>query len=63
MSILVIDHYDSFVYNLVQLVEGFGYETEVVRSDAETTDALLERRPERVDDGFALAAQRGLIEL
>jgi anthranilate synthase component 2 len=46
--ILVIDHYDSFVYNLVQLVEGLGYETEVVRSDAETTDALLGRRPEAV---------------
>ena len=31
--ILVIDHYDSFVYNLVQLVESLGYETLVVRSD------------------------------
>ena len=28
--ILVIDHYDSFVYNLVQLVESLGYETLVV---------------------------------
>jgi len=46
--ILVIDHYDSFVYNLVQLVEGLGHETEVVRSDAETTEALLDRRPQAV---------------
>jgi anthranilate synthase component II len=46
--ILVIDHYDSFVYNLVQLVEGLGYATEVVRSDAEATDSLLARRPEAV---------------
>src|SRR5205807_2956553 len=46
--ILVIDHYDSFVYNLVQLVEGLGYETEVVRSDAETAPALLARRPDAV---------------
>ncbi len=46
--ILVLDHYDSFVYNLVQLVEGLGFETEVVRSDAETVDALLARNPEAV---------------
>src|SRR5205085_608527 len=46
--ILVVDHYDSFVYNLVQLVEGLGYDTEVVRSDAERTDALLARRPDAV---------------
>ena len=48
MTILVVDHYDSFVYNLVQLVEGFGRETNVVRSDQETTDALLAQRPEAV---------------
>jgi anthranilate synthase component 2 len=46
--ILVIDHYDSFVYNLVQIVEGLGYETEVVRSDAETTESLLSREPDGV---------------
>jgi len=46
--ILVVDHYDSFVYNLVQLVEGLGHRTEVVRSDEEPTDALLARRPDAV---------------
>jgi anthranilate synthase component 2 len=46
--ILVVDHYDSFVYNLVQLVESLGYRTEVVRSDAETADALLAREPDGV---------------
>ena len=46
--ILVIDHYDSFVYNLVQLIEGLGHPTEVVRSDAEPTDALLARKPQAV---------------
>ena len=46
--ILVVDHYDSFVYNLVQLVESLGAETEVVRSDAETPEALLARDPEAV---------------
>lgn len=46
--ILVLDHYDSFVYNLVQLVESLGYTTEVVRSDAEPAEALLAREPDAV---------------
>jgi anthranilate synthase component 2 len=46
--ILVIDHYDSFVYNLVQLIESLGHTTEVVRSDAETTGALLARGADAV---------------
>ncbi|MFN2589284.1 MAG: aminodeoxychorismate/anthranilate synthase component II [Actinomycetota bacterium] len=46
--ILVVDHYDSFVYNLIQLVEAFGFETEVVRSDAEGAAALVGRRPDAV---------------
>ena len=46
--ILVVDHYDSFVYNLVQLVESLGRKTEVVRSDAEPAEALVERRHEAV---------------
>ncbi len=43
--ILVVDHYDSFTYNLVQLVESLGHETEVVRSDAEPAEALAARDP------------------
>jgi anthranilate synthase component 2 len=46
--ILVVDHYDSFVYNLVQLVEGLGRRTEVVRSDAAPAEALAARGPEAV---------------
>jgi anthranilate synthase/aminodeoxychorismate synthase-like glutamine amidotransferase len=45
MTVLVVDHYDSFVYNLVQLVESFGVPTEVVRSDAEPPEALVGREP------------------
>ncbi|HSL68446.1 MAG TPA: aminodeoxychorismate/anthranilate synthase component II [Actinomycetota bacterium] len=41
--ILMVDHYDSFTYNLVQLVEGLGFATEVVKSDAEPAQALAER--------------------
>ena len=32
--ILVIDNYDSFVYNLVHYIEDLGASTEVVRNDA-----------------------------
>ncbi|HXY73374.1 MAG TPA: aminodeoxychorismate/anthranilate synthase component II [Actinomycetota bacterium] len=46
--ILVLDHYDSFVYNLVQLVEGFGYETRVVRSDEAGANELAASRPAAV---------------
>jgi anthranilate synthase/aminodeoxychorismate synthase-like glutamine amidotransferase len=46
--ILVVDHYDSFVYNLVQLIESLGHETEVVRSDAEPAEALVARGPSAV---------------
>ena len=46
--ILVVDHYDSFTYNLVQLVESLGHETEVVKSDAESADALAARGPDAV---------------
>jgi anthranilate synthase component 2 len=41
--ILVVDHYDSFTYNLVQLIESLGEKTEVVKSDAEPAEALVER--------------------
>jgi anthranilate synthase/aminodeoxychorismate synthase-like glutamine amidotransferase len=46
--ILVVDHYDSFTYNLVQLVESLGHETEVVKSDVEAPEALIARKPSAV---------------
>ena len=46
--ILVVDHYDSFTYNLVQLIESLGHETEVVKSDAASADALAARTPDAV---------------
>jgi anthranilate synthase/aminodeoxychorismate synthase-like glutamine amidotransferase len=48
MSVLVIDNYDSFTYNLVQYLGELGAELEVVRNDAESVDALVERAPGRV---------------
>jgi len=43
--ILVIDNYDSFTYNLVQLLAIAGADPVVVRNDAATVDELLEMRP------------------
>ena len=46
--ILVVDHYDSFTYNLVQLIETLGATTEVVKSDTEPAEALVAREPAAV---------------
>src|SRR5262245_14699117 len=46
--ILVIDNYDSFVYNLVHYVEDFGVPTEVVRNDALTAADVLKRKPQAI---------------
>ncbi len=43
--ILVIDNYDSFTYNLVQLIRCRHLGVEVVRHDAATPAELLSRRP------------------
>ncbi|RMH22242.1 MAG: aminodeoxychorismate/anthranilate synthase component II [Acidobacteria bacterium] len=43
--ILLIDNYDSFTYNLVQLLCEAGAEVEVVRNDVESPRQLLARRP------------------
>jgi anthranilate synthase component 2 len=46
--ILVIDNYDSFVYNLVHYVEDFGVRAEVVRNDALTVADVLKNKPRAV---------------
>jgi len=43
--ILVIDNYDSFTYNLVQLLAALGGEVEVCRNDAVTADEALALEP------------------
>ncbi len=43
MSVVVLDNYDSFTYNLVQYLGELGADPVVVRNDAETVDTLLER--------------------
>ncbi len=43
--ILVIDNYDSFVYNLVHYIEDFGMRTEVRRNDALDVREALNMKP------------------
>ncbi len=47
-TILVVDHFDSFVYNLVQLVGATGYDVTVVRSDSARAEHLAAQRPDGV---------------
>jgi len=46
--VLVIDSYDSFVYNLVQYLGELGAEPEVVRNDQLTVEQAVERSPDLV---------------
>jgi anthranilate synthase component 2 len=43
--ILMVDNYDSFTYNLVQMLTAAGSEVEVVRNDAESAKKMLARKP------------------
>ena len=53
--ILVVDNYDSFTYNLVQMLGGLGAELEVVRNDVESVPDLLARDA----DGIVLSPGPG----
>jgi anthranilate synthase/aminodeoxychorismate synthase-like glutamine amidotransferase len=46
--ILLIDNYDSFVYNLARYVRELGEEPLVLRHDAATVDEIFELRPSHV---------------
>jgi anthranilate synthase/aminodeoxychorismate synthase-like glutamine amidotransferase len=56
--ILVVDNYDSFTFNLVQLIEVLGADAEVVRNDALPAEALAARAP----DGVVLSPGPGTPE-
>lgn len=64
MKILVIDNYDSFTYNLVQLLGSFGNEMEVRRNDSLDEYEINKIAPDKIvispgpgrpeDSGFSL---------
>jgi anthranilate synthase/aminodeoxychorismate synthase-like glutamine amidotransferase len=48
MKILVIDNYDSFTFNLVQLIGRFTKDVIVKRNDRTTTDEILFMAPDKI---------------
>jgi anthranilate synthase component 2 len=48
LKVLVIDNYDSFVYNLVQYIGELGAETVVYRNDQATLKRLTALKPDRI---------------
>lgn len=62
--ILLIDNYDSFSYNLYQLLASAGAELEVFRNDALSVDELAALRPEAVvlSPGPGRPADAGICE-
>jgi anthranilate synthase component 2 len=46
--ILLVDNYDSFVWNLVHYLGELGAETEVVRNDRRSVDEVLATRPQAI---------------
>jgi anthranilate/para-aminobenzoate synthase component II len=48
MKVLVIDNYDSFVYNLVQYIGELGGDPVVYRNDRITLEGAIELDPRRI---------------
>lgn len=48
MKVLVIDNYDSFVYNLVQYIGELGTEVVVYRNDQITLEQVQKLKPDRI---------------
>lgn len=46
--VLLIDNYDSFSYNLVQLVGGIGNDIKVIRNDEMTVEEIRTLRPSHI---------------
>lgn len=63
MSTLLIDNYDSFSYNLYQLLGSYD-SVEVVRNDAVTVDEVIAAKPDRVvmSPGPGRPADAGICE-
>lgn len=62
--ILLIDNYDSFSYNLVQMVGGIGPEVRVVRNDKITVDEIREMAPSHLilSPGPGYPGDAGILE-
>ena len=48
MTVLIIDNYDSFTYNLYQYLGELGAEVEVVRNDQKTVEEIAQMAPSHI---------------
>ncbi|QWF16178.1 anthranilate synthase component II [Lysobacter capsici] len=48
MSVLMIDNYDSFTYNIVQYLQSLGAQVKVIRNDELSVDEIERLAPERI---------------
>lgn len=48
MKILIIDNYDSFVYNVVQLIGELGHEPNVIRNDEKSVNEIKKMNPDGI---------------
>jgi anthranilate synthase component II len=48
MKVVVIDNYDSFVYNLVQYIGELGAEVIVYRNDKTSLEEIIKQKPDRI---------------
>ncbi|MGO4779668.1 aminodeoxychorismate/anthranilate synthase component II, partial [Lysobacter sp. 2RAB21] len=48
MSVLMIDNYDSFTYNLVQYLQALGADVKVIRNDELSVEEIEKLAPERI---------------
>ncbi|HPF12575.1 MAG TPA: aminodeoxychorismate/anthranilate synthase component II [Flavobacteriaceae bacterium] len=62
MKILVIDNYDSFVYNLVHYLEEFGCEVTVVRNDQFALEAVAAFDKILLSPGPGIPDEAGLLK-
>lgn len=48
MTLILLDNYDSFTYNLLHYLGELGKQTEVIRNDAISVEGLLAKKPEGI---------------
>ena len=48
MKFLIIDNYDSFTYNIAQLLGELGVESDVVRNDKITLEEIKQRNYDEI---------------
>lgn len=60
--IVIIDNYDSFTYNIVQTIGGFGEEVKVFRNDEVDIDYIRDLQPDRllISPGPCTPSQAGI---